>query len=53
MNKSHGKSKFELILLFSYVYRGEPDIKHAMFTVKIYDVSEMLYFDVVGDGVII
>ena len=53
MNKIHGKSKFELILLFGYVYRGELDIKHAMFIIKIYDVSQMLYYDVVGDGVII
>ena len=54
MNKeSWKKVNFELILLFTYVYREDLVIKLAMFIVKIISVFEMLYYNIIRYGVII
>ena len=41
---NHEKSKFELMLLFAYVYREDPNIKYAVFIV--WDIIHLCVFEV-------
>ena len=44
--ESWKKVNFELILLFTYIYQEDPNIKFAIFIIKIILVFEMFHYDV-------